>query len=161
MKILNGEISRLCSNASLTPKQRTATLPHGDSGHVTVRRTLVAFLLAVAAIALLSLVFSASYLETMLLGGLPVGNALTAIGLCTAAGAAIGLSRPRTRVRRVSVASLIGAAVWLPVSVALAGNLNLNFHGRHGDAWLALSIAIAAMVLSALIWALIARSLAK
>ena len=124
-------------------------------------RKVVALLLTVTVIALLSLAFGAAYLEAVLPGGLPVGNALTAIGLCTAAGAAIGLSRPRTRVRRVSVASLIGAAVWLPVSVALAGNLNLNFHGRHGDAWLALSIAIAAMVLSALIWALIARSLAK
>ena len=65
MRILNGETSRLCSNASLHAQNngqrpsRTVT-----SGHVTVRRTLVAFLLAVAAIALLSLVFSASYLET-------------------------------------------------------------------------------------------------
>jgi hypothetical protein len=135
--------------------------PNGAPERVTLPRKSVALLLAVAAIALLSLVFGASYLETMLPGGLPVGNALTAIGLCAAAGAAIGLSAPRTAVWRLSVASLIGAAAWLPVSVALAGNLNLNFRGGHGDAWLALSIAIAVMVLSALIWALIARSHAK
>jgi hypothetical protein len=134
--------------------------PNSNSERVTLPRKSVALLLAITAIALLSLVFGASYLETKLPGGLPVGNALTAIGLCAAAGAAIGLSRRRTTVRRVSVASLIGAVAWLPVSVALAGNLTLNFHGGHGDAWLALGIAIAATVLCALIWALIAHSLA-
>jgi hypothetical protein len=124
-------------------------------------RTIVALLLVVAAIALLSLVFGASYLETTLPGGLPVGNALTATGLCAAAGAAIGLSARRTALRLVSVAALIGAVAWLPVSVALAGNLSLNFHGGYGDAWLALSIVIAATVLCALSWALVARSLAR
>ena len=124
-------------------------------------RTIVALLLVVAVIALLSLVFGASYLETMLPGGLPVGNALASICLCAAAGAAIGLSARRTALRLVSVASLIGAVAWLPVSVALAGNLTLNFQGGNGAVWLALSTAIAATVLCALTWALIARSLAK
>ena len=124
-------------------------------------RKTVALLLVVAAFALLSLVFGASYLETMLPGGLPVGNALTSVGLCAAAGAAIGLSARRTALRLVSVAALIGAVAWLPVSVALAGNLTLNFHGSHGAAWMALSVVIAATVLCALTWALIARSLAQ
>lgn len=124
-------------------------------------KSLVALLLVVAAFALLSLVFGASYLETMFPGGLPLGNALTSIGLCAAAGAAVGLSAPRTALRLVSVVSLIGAVAWLPVSVALAGNLALNFHGGHGVAWLALSFAIVASILSALTWALAARLLAK
>ena len=115
---------------------------------------VVALLLAVAAFAVLSLVSGAAYLETMLPGGLPVGNALTAIGLCAAAGSAVGLSARRTTLRLVSVASLIGAAAWLPVSIALAGNLTLNFHGGRGSVWLALSAIIAAAVLCALGWAL-------
>ena len=99
-------------------------------------RIVVSLLLVVAAFAVLSLVSGASYLENMLPGGLPVGNALTAIGLCAAAGSAVGLSARRTTLRMVSVASLIGAAAWLPVSIALAGNLTLNFHGgRGGVGW--------------------------
>lgn len=123
--------------------------------------TFVTLLLVVAAVALLSLAFGASYLETMLPGDLPLGNALTAIGLCAAAGSAIGLSARRTALRLVSVASLVGAVAWLPVSVALAGNLTLNFHGGHGVAWLVLSIAIAATVFCTLTWALAATLLAK
>ena len=94
-------------------------------------------------------------------GGLPVGNALVEVGLCAAAGAAVGLSAGRTALRRVSVISLVGALAWLPVSIALAGNLNLNFHGGHGMAWLVLSVAIHAAVLFALGWALAAALLAK
>ena len=88
-------------------------------------------------------------------------NALTAIGLCAAAGSAVGLSAPRTALRLVSVASLIGAAAWLPVSIALAGNLTLNFHGGRGGFWLVLSAVIAAAVLGALGWALVASLLAR
>jgi hypothetical protein len=126
-----------------------------------MRKTFVTLLLVVTAFALVSLVSGAPYLEALLPGGLPVGNALTAIGLCAAAGSAIGLSAPCTALRLVSIASLIGAVAWLPASVALAGNLALNFHGGHGVAWLVLSVAILVAVLGALTWALVAAFLAK
>jgi hypothetical protein len=126
-----------------------------------VPRIVVALLLVVAAFAVLSLVSGASYLETSLPFGLPVGNALTAIGLCAAAASAVGLSARRTALRLVSVASLIGAAAWLPVSIALAGNLTLNFYGDRGGVWLVFSAVIAAAVLYALGWALFATLLAR
>ena len=97
-------------------------------------RTVVILLLLIAAFALLSLVSGASYLETELPGGLPIGNALTAIGLSAAAGAAAALSTRRTVLRRLSMGSLIAAVIWLPVSIALAGNLALNFQGGRGAA---------------------------
>lgn len=122
-------------------------------------KAIVASLLVVAAFALLSLVSGASDLETMLPGGLPLGNALAAIGLCAAAGSAVGLSARRTALQLVSVVSLIGAIAWLPLSIALAGNLTLNFHGDHGAVWLALSAVIAATVLCTLTWALVANLL--
>ncbi len=118
-------------------------------------KAIVSSLLILAAFALLSLVFGASYLETTLPGGLPIGNALAAIVLCAAAGSAVGLSARRTALRRLSVISLVGAVAWLPLSIALAGNLNLNFHGDNGVIWLTLSAVIAAIVLCALIWALV------
>lgn len=132
-------------------------MPSNDA----MQQIFVALLLILAAFALLSLVSGASYLETMLPGGLPLGNALTAIGLCAAAGAAVGLSARRTALRLASVASLIGAAAWLPASIALAGNLRLNFHGGNGVAWLVLSVAIAAAVLGVSAWALVASLLAR
>ena len=128
---------------------------------VTLPRKIAALLLVIAAFAVLSLVSGAAYLETRLPGGLPFGNALTAIGLCAMAGAAVSLSPRRTARRVVSVASLMGAAAWLPVSIAMAGNLTLNFHGGRGDSWLAFSAAVAAAVLCALGWALVASVIAR
>ncbi len=122
---------------------------------------LVALLLLIAAFALGSLVTGASYLEATLPGGLPLGNALTAIGLCAIAGSAVALSARGTVLRMFSVASLVGAAAWLPVSIALAGNLNLNFSGGRGVAWATFTLAVLAAVLGVLVWALAAALLAR
>ena len=128
---------------------------------MTQRRKVVSLLLALTAFALLSLVMGASYLETMLPGGLPIGNALSAIGLCAPAGAAVALSSSRTALRRVSVAALIAAISWLPVSIALAGNLALNFQGDRGEAWLIFSAAVGVAVFCTLGWALIAALISR
>lgn len=80
-------------------------------------------LIVVAGGAIFSLVSGAPYLEVLLPGGLPLGNALAAIGACAAAGAAIALSQPASLLRRFSVASFAAALAWLPISVAPAGNL--------------------------------------
>ena len=122
---------------------------------------VAALLLAIAAFSILLLVSGANYLETSLPGGLPIGNALSAIGLCALAGSAVVLSPRRTTLRRVSVASLLAAAAWLPVSIALAGNLTLNFHGGRGEAWLIFNAVVAALVLCAFGWALAAALLAR
>lgn len=105
---------------------------------------------------MLSLVFGAPYLEALLPGGLPFGNALTALGLCAAAGAAVGLSARGTALRAVSLAFLLATVAWLPVSILLAGNLALNFGGGRGTVWLVLTVAIAIGVLCLLLWATVA-----
>ncbi len=118
-------------------------------------KTAVILLMAIATFALFPLVMGASFLEVKLPGGLPLGNALTAIGFCSTAGAAIGLSDPGTLHRYGSVTSLIAAIVWLPVSVALAGNLALNFSGAHGLVWIGLTLVTILAVLSSLSWAFV------
>jgi len=123
-------------------------------------KTIIAVFLVIAAFAGLSLAFGAAYLEETLPGGLPLGNALTALGLCAAAGAAIGLSARGTALRSMSLVSLIAAAAWLPASVVLAGNLALNFGGARGLAWVALSLAVVVGVLCVLVWALAVSLLA-
>ena len=113
-------------------------------------------LLVVVALASIAALFSGgSFLEAALPGGLPVGNALVVIALSSLACAAIALSPPGTFARYVSVASLVAAAAWLPVSIALAGNLELNFSDAGWDAWVALSLATVALVFVAMGWAAI------
>ncbi len=111
-------------------------------------------LLAAALFAALSLIFGASYLETKLPGGLPVGNVLVAIGLCACSCAAIGLSTRGSALRSVSVMAFVLAASWLPLSIALAGNPDLNFSGSRGDIWLLFSLGTLTLVLIALLWSL-------
>lgn len=75
--------------------------------------------------------------------------------------AAVGFSKRGTALRTVSLASLVAAAAWLPVSIALAGNLELNFDGGRGFAWLIFSLGVAAGVFGTLAWALAAALLAR
>ncbi|MCW5566787.1 MAG: hypothetical protein KIS84_00985 [Dokdonella sp.] len=102
-----------------------------------------------------SLVSGAGYLELLLPGGLPVGNALAATGLCALAAAALQLSTPGSTCRRVAQGAVLAAILWLPVSVALAGNLALNFSANRGSAWLVLSLLTAVVVLGSLAWSVI------
>ncbi|GAA5075279.1 hypothetical protein [Lysobacter panacisoli] len=110
----------------------------------------IAALLAAGMFAVASLVAGAPWLEHTLPGGLPLGNALAAVGLCALAGAAVLLAGRRGMVRVAALGALALAVVWLPVSVAMAGNLTLVFSGGRGDAWIALSLATVVAVLCAL-----------
>lgn len=128
---------------------------------MTTKSASVAVLLALAAFAILSLVVGAPYLESRLPGGLPLGNVLAALGPCAMAGAAVVLSVQGTVLCAASFTSLVGAALWLPASVALAGNPELNFSGGRGSVWLALTAVVAAGAVCTLLWALVASALAK
>jgi hypothetical protein len=125
-----------------------------------MQKAIVAMSLAVAVFAVLSLVSGATYLGAVLPGGLPFGNALAALCLSAAAGAAVRLSLPGTALRVASLAALIASVAWLPASVALAGNLELDFSGWRGSAWLIFSLVVVVAVLCALAWALVASLLA-
>ena len=126
------------------------------------KKILIALMLvALAALVVLSLVHGASYLETSLPGGLPLGNGLVALGLCALAGAAVVLSAQGSALRAASLVSLAGTALWLPISVILAGNSQLNFSGARGSVWMALSVAVFAAACFTLLWALGAAVLAK
>lgn len=124
-------------------------------------KPFVIVLLAIAVFALTSLALGASYLDTTLPGGLPLGNALAALGLCAAAAAAFGLSTPGTVLRLAALMSLFTAAVWLPVSILLADDLQLNFSGEPGLAWIVFSLVVVIDVLGTLLWALTASLLAR
>ena len=117
------------------------------------RKALVLFALAASSIGVL--VSGAHYSEWILPGGLPLGNAMAAIGLCSLAGSAYNLSPVSSLRRRISQAVLVVTVLWLPVSIFLAGNLELNFSGSRGTAWLIISSATGIAVLSSLALAII------
>ena len=106
-----------------------------------------------------SLASGACYLDTVLPGGLPAGNAVAALGLVSLAGVPVLLSTRGSVLRRVASATLGGAVAWLPASIALAGNLALNFTGWRGSVWVGLSLVIHAAALCTLVWALLGRLL--
>ncbi|WP_149195420.1 hypothetical protein [Luteimonas suaedae] len=117
-------------------------------------KTTIAVLLGSTAFAVFSLVSGAPYLEARLPGGLPIGNVLAALGLCSLAGAAVALSPRGSVVRGFSWVSLALAIAWLPVSIALAGNLELTFGGGRGTLWITVTLATAFAGVACLGWAL-------
>lgn len=121
----------------------------------------IATLLAFVAFVLSSLLRGAPYLEAPLFAGLPLGNLLVALALCAMAGASLALSQRGTARRTAALLALAGAVAWLPVSAALAGNLQLNFGNGRGAAWHALSVAVFAGACSTLLWGLGASVFAK
>ncbi|MBB6598025.1 hypothetical protein [Luteimonas sp. MC1825] len=128
---------------------------------MTSKSITVAVLLVFAAFVLLSLLRGAPYLEASLPGGLPLGNLLVALGLCAMAVASTALSLRGTARRTAALVALAGAVFWLPVSVLLAGNPQLNFGSELGAAWLAFSVAVFAAACFTLLWGLGASVFAK
>jgi len=114
-------------------------------------------LLTLAVVSLASLMTGASYLEFPLPGGLPAGNALAAIALVSAAAIPVLLSSPGSALRTAALATLAAAAAWLPLSIALAGNLALNFTSGRGSIWLGFTLAVIVALLCMLAWALVSR----
>ncbi|MDI9239045.1 hypothetical protein QLQ15_08995 [Lysobacter sp. LF1] len=115
-------------------------------------------LLAAAAASIAGLILGGSSLEFEFPGGLPAGNALAAVALCAMAGAAVVLTRRKSWTRAVSWCALAAALAWLPASILLAGNLHLVFGNGRGDAWIALTLATAALVVGTLVLALTATA---
>src|SRR3546814_15487775 len=67
----------------------------------TMRNTKVIVLSGIVIFAIWSLVSGAAYLEWGLPGGLPLGNALAAVGLAGLAGIAVEFSRQRSVLRKL------------------------------------------------------------
>lgn len=117
------------------------------------------FAVAMAAIAMLA--SGAGWVEASLPGGLPVGNALAALGLVAMSAIAVVLAGRVGRLRRVALVVFGAAVAWLPVSIALAGNLALNFGGLRGTLWLWFTVAIVIASVCTSAGALLARVLVR
>jgi hypothetical protein len=118
-----------------------------------MRTAAVIALLAGTALVVFALANAWEGLLWSLPGGLPLGNALVALALCALPAAALLLSPPGTIGRRLSLVSLVVSMAWLPVSVLMAGNPNLNFSGGSGFAWTVFTAVTALMAILSLAWA--------
>jgi hypothetical protein len=116
-------------------------------------RLFALLLLVIAGLAIGSLVSGSILAEIVLPGGLPFGNVLAAVGLCSLAGAAFLLGPRASARRRFSRTVLLASLLWLPLSISLAGNVALNFSGARGAVWLAISSATTIAALGSLTWA--------
>ena len=116
---------------------------------------LAAFLalLMVVAYTVSVLLSGAPVLETELPGGLPAGNLLTAVSMCALGGMALILAPRGSYARVFAHAASLAAMAWLPVSVALAGTLELNFSGDRGETWRVFSLVVLSLLGAALLWA--------
>ena len=90
-----------------------------------------------------------------------MGNVLGAGVFCGLAGAAVLVAPLNGMVRRLALLALAASVAWLPLSIALAGNVSLNFSGGRGVLWLWCSAALFVCVLGALIAAASAAFLAR
>ena len=116
---------------------------------------LTVVLAAIAIASLGALFFAPEYFLPYRISGMPVLNAMTAIGLCTASAAAIRLSPGGSILQTLSVAAFVAAILWLPLSIGLAGNLRLNFSGTQGDRWIWMNLFTFPIVLITFVWALL------
>ncbi len=120
---------------------------------------LTVLLAAIAIASFGALIFGPEYFVRYRIGGLPILNAITAIGLCTASAAAIRLSPGGSILQALSVAALVASILWLPLSIGLAGNLRLNFSGVRGDTWIWMNFFTFPIVLITFAWALLRSAL--
>ena len=116
-----------------------------------------ALLLLLAAISIGLILSGASVLEIPLPGGLRLGNLLSALALASIAGAAVSLAPRNGRFSRLSLLVFAATVAWLPVSIALAGNLSLNFANGRGDVWLGFTATVLFASLLALAAAAVLR----
>lgn len=118
---------------------------------------VVLFLVFVGSIG--SLVMGADVLDANLPGGLPAGNAIAALALVSAAGIPLLLGTTPRLLSRLARATMLASVMWLPASIALAGNPALNFDGWRGELWLWCTLALLSVVVCHACWALVARLL--
>lgn len=91
----------------------------------------------------------------------PAGNIAAWVMLVAAAAIPVLASAPDSKLRGVARATLLLAIAWLPVSMAIAGGMQLSFSGWQSWAWMIYTLAILLAVPIVLAWAIVAALLAR
>ncbi|MCB1554852.1 MAG: hypothetical protein KDJ14_13675 [Xanthomonadales bacterium] len=105
---------------------------------------VTSLLLTGAACSVGVLISGSDLLELLLPGGLPLGNLVAALALACLSAAALVLTPPHGLAHWSAVAVFAACLCWLPVSIAMAGNPNLNFANGRGELWIQFSAVLVA-----------------
>lgn len=103
-----------------------------------------------------SLILGFSWLEypVSFLFNIPLGNLIVPLGLVSGASLAVRLSKKASFKYRFAQLLAIMALLWLPVSIYLAGNVEINFSGNSNDIWFKYTALISLSILVLLVWSL-------
>jgi hypothetical protein len=108
------------------------------------------------------LLFSGSeLLDVALPFAFPAGNIAAAVMLAGLAAIPVLSSVPGSQLRAVAKATLVAAIAWLPVSMAIAGGMQLHYSGWQGWLWMAYTLALLVAVPVVLGWAIVAALLQR
>jgi len=116
---------------------------------------LAGLLASLATACLVSLLLGPDCLLWPLPGGMPLGNALAALGLTAASGSGLAAGWQEQGMRRLASVSLLLSLAWFPCSVLLAGNLALSFNGEAGSVWMVGTLLVCAIAVLTLVLALV------
>lgn len=124
-----------------------------DASHRDPPLSAIALLLMLSFLAAASLFGGADFIAIVLPGGLPLGNVLAALFFCGLSGAALLIAPRGAWARRIAAAATAASVAWLPLSIALAGNAQLNFSGQRGLVWAWFTAGLLVVALCALLLA--------
>ena len=124
-----------------------------DTSHSRPGHSFAAALLFLSVLSAGALLVGADFTEVRLPGGLPLGNLLAAAVFCGLAGAAALLAPRGSVTRAAALAALLASVAWLPLSIAFAGNVSLNYSGPRGTVWLWLTAGLLLLDLGVLLFA--------
>lgn len=117
--------------------------------------------LAIAGVAGWLLFSGSELLDVELPFDFPAGNIAAAVMLVAMAAIPVLSSMPGSRLRAVAKATLVAAIAWLPVSMAIAGGMQLHYSGWQSWLWMAYTLALLLAVPVVLGWAIVAALLQR
>lgn len=91
----------------------------------------------------------------------PAGNIVAAVMLMGIAAVPVLSSAPGSRLRTVAKLTLVAAIAWLPVSMAIAGGMQLHYSGWQSWVWIAYTLALMLAAPVVLAWAMVAALLRR
>ena len=112
-----------------------------------MKKKCAVFIVVSFLVACLLLVTGSDLLFVQLPGEIPAGNVISAICFILPAVGVHWLMQDVARFKTLRKAVVAGALLWLPVSVALAGNTKLIFTRDSFQAWAMFSVALGVLLL--------------
>ena len=91
----------------------------------------------------------------------PAGNIAAAVVLVAIAAIPVLSSAPGSRLHSLAKATLVASIAWLPVSMAIAGGMELRYSGWHAWLWMAYTCAVLLAVPILLGWSIVASLLQR